>query len=134
MRRAIHALDASALFCVPLGELSLVVLDAAAMGRVHADFLDDPSPTDVITFDGDPAFGAAGEVCVCADVARGYAAEHGGGFSRELTLYLVHGYLHLAGFDDTRPALKRRMRAAERRAMAVLEAARIAVDRIAAWK
>lgn len=134
MRRAIHVLDASALFCVPLGELSLVVLDAAAMGRVHADFLDDPSPTDVITFDGDPAFGEAGEVCVCADVARDYAAGHGGTFSRELTLYLVHGYLHLAGFDDTRPALKRRMRAAERRAMAVLEAAGIAVDRIASWR
>lgn len=133
MRRAIHALDASRLFAVPPGELSLVVLDAAAMGRVHADFLDDPSPTDVITFDGDPAFGEGGEVCVCADVARDYAAEHGGGFSRELTLYLVHGFLHLAGYDDTRPSLKRRMRAAERRAMHVLDAGGVPVDTLAAW-
>jgi probable rRNA maturation factor len=112
VRRAIHALDASAQFRVPPGELSLVVLDAAAMGRVHADFLDDPSPTDVITFDGDPAFGEAGEVCVCADVARDYAAEHAG----------------------PRPALQRRMRAAERRAMALLDAAGIAVDTLAAWR
>jgi len=134
VRRAIHALDTSGRFPVPAGELSLVVLDAAAMGRVHADFLDDPAPTDVITFDGDPAFGAAGEVCVCADVARDYAAEHGGTFSRELTLYVVHGYLHLAGFDDTTPMLKRRMRAAERRALAVLEAAGVAIDTLAAWR
>jgi len=119
---------------VPPGELSLVVLDAAAMGRVHADFLDDPSPTDVITFEGDPLFGAAGEVCVCADVARDYAAAHGGDFSRELALYFVHGYLHLAGFDDTRPALKRRMRAAEERAMAALEAAGVPVHTLAAWR
>jgi len=111
-----------------------VVLDAAAMGRLHADFLDDPSPTDVITFEGDPALGSAGEVCVCADVARDYVAEHGGAFSRELALYFVHGYLHLAGYDDTRPALKRAMRAAERRAMAVLDDVGIPVATLAAWR
>lgn len=104
------------------------------MGRVHADFLQDPSPTDVITFEGDPTLGSAGEVCVCADVARDYADAHGSGFARELMLYVVHGYLHLAGCDDTRPELKRRMRAAERRAMAVLDQAGVPVDACAAWR
>ena len=94
------------------------------MGRVHADFLNDPAPTDVITFEGDAALGSAGEICVCADVARDYAALHGGRFSRELLLYLVHGYLHLAGYDDLQPAVKRRMRAAETRAMKLLHAAK----------
>lgn len=111
-----------------------MVLGSRAMGRLHAEFLQDPSPTDVITFDGDPALGSAGEVCVCADVARDYVAEYGGDFAQELTLYIVHGYLHLAGFDDVRPALKRRMRAAERHALAILERAGVDIGGIAAWR
>ena len=101
----------------PPGELSLVFLTDDALAQLHADFLDDPSRTDVITFEGDPAAGFAGEICVSADTAARYAAEHDGEFSRELTLYLVHGWLHLAGHDDLQPAKKRRMRAAEARAM-----------------
>ena len=104
------------------------------MGRVHADFLDDPSPTDVITFEGDRMMGSAGEICVCAEVARGYAGDHGGDFARELLLYFVHGYLHLAGYDDTTPAAKRRMRAGERQAMALLDAAGVDASAIAAWR
>jgi probable rRNA maturation factor len=46
------------------------------------------------------------------------------GFSSELTLYIVHGWLHLAGYDDLQPAKKRRMRAAEKRAMTLLRAAK----------
>lgn len=119
---------------MPGGELSLVVLDAPAMGRLHAGFLGDPSPTDVITFDGDPALGAAGEVCICADVARDYAAAHGGDFARELLLYFVHGYLHLAGLDDTAPALRRAMRSAERRAMTLLAHAGLPAATFATWR
>lgn len=93
------------------------------MAALHARFLGDPSPTDVITFPGDPLADTAGEICVCADVARDYAAAHGHEFARELALYLVHGYLHLAGEDDTTAGARRRMRAAEKVAMAVLDAA-----------
>lgn len=93
------------------------------MGSLHAKFLQDPSPTDVITFDGDAALDAAGEICVCADIARDYAREHGGDFSAELTLYIVHGYLHLAGFADTTAATRARMRQAETDALRVLAAA-----------
>ena len=44
-------------------------------------------------------------------------------FATELTLYVVHGWLHLAGYDDLQPAKKRKMRAAEARAMKLLMAA-----------
>jgi len=101
-------------------ELSLVFLTDAALARLHADFLDDPSATDVITFEGDPALGSAGEICVSADTAARYAREHGRDFSTELSLYLVHGWLHLAGYDDLEPAKKRAMRRAEARAMRLL--------------
>lgn len=106
----------------PPGELSLVFLTDPALAQLHADFMDDPSTTDVITFDGDSAAGIAGEICVSADTALTYAREHDHDFATELTLYLVHGWLHLAGYDDLRPAKKRRMRAAEARALKLLRA------------
>jgi probable rRNA maturation factor len=139
---AIAVLDAHAakfLDGCPAGELSLVFLTDPALAKIHADFMDDPTATDVITFEGDPAAGLAGEVCVSADTAWKYvgsalaptsrarspqAATLQNAFSAELTLYLVHGWLHLAGYDDLQPAKKRRMRAAEARAMKLLRAAK----------
>ena len=127
--RVIHTLDASAARFnggPPPGELSLAFLTDDALARLHADFLDDPTTTDVITFEGEPAFGTAGEICVSADTAAMFAREHGLDFSRELTLYVIHGWLHLAGYDDLQPAKKRRMRAAEARAQQILEQAGLA--------
>jgi len=131
--RVIHLLDAEfsksrpkskipALPSVPAGELSLVFLTDPALAQLHADFLDDPTTTDVITFEGLPALGTAGEICVSADTAATYAKKHRRDFSAELTLYVVHGWLHLAGYDDLQPAKKRVMRRAEARAMAILQA------------
>jgi len=105
----------------PDGELSLVFLTDAALAKLHADFLDDPSTTDVITFEGDSAIGIAGEICVCADTAWTYAKDHRHEFATELTLYVIHGWLHLAGYDDLQPAKKRAMRRAEARAMRLLQ-------------
>lgn len=142
----------------PAGELSLVFVTDPAIARIHADFMDDPTATDVITFEGDTSAGLAGEICVSADTAARYVgapldAARGrptgtprqktglvkspapagprlatsralqAKFSAELTLYVVHGWLHLAGYDDLQPAKKRRMRAAEARAMKLLRAA-----------
>lgn len=128
VRRVVHALDAAAAAFEggpPPGELSLAFLTDAALAKLHADFLADPAATDVITFEGEPAFGTAGEICVSVDAAAAFAQAQGGDFNRELTLYVVHGWLHLAGYDDLQPARKRRMRAAEARAMQMLDAARI---------
>ena len=101
-------------------ELSLVFLTDAALAKLHGDFLDDPTTTDVITFEGDPVLATAGEICVSVDTAAAYAREHGRDFSAELSLYLVHGWLHLAGYDDLVPAKKRLMRGAEARALRLL--------------
>jgi probable rRNA maturation factor len=123
----------------PAGELSLVFLTDPALAKIHGDFMDDPSATDVITFEGDTTAGLAGEICVSADTAWKYvgsalaptararspqAAPLQKEFSAELTLYVVHGWLHLAGYDDLQPAKKRRMRAAEARAMKLLRKAK----------
>ena len=105
------------------GELSVVFLTPAALARLHARFLSDPSETDVMTFPGDPALGIAGEICVSARAAERFAQGAGTDFSEELTLYLVHGWLHLAGHDDRKPRRRRAMRRAEARAMGLLRAA-----------
>ena len=114
----------------PDGALSLVFLEDAALAALHAQFLGDPSATDVITFAGDSAAEGkmAGEICVSVDAARAYAQRHGQrhgrvfaeAFAGELLLYVAHGWLHLAGYDDLQPEKKRLMRAAEKRAMALL--------------
>ncbi|HTB81131.1 MAG TPA: rRNA maturation RNase YbeY [Opitutaceae bacterium] len=130
----IHTLDAHAEKfrggCPP-GDLSLAFLTDPALARLHADFLADPAVTDVITFAGDPAHGLAGEICISADAAVRQGRPRQGrktatgrkDFSDELSLYLVHGWLHLAGYDDLAPAKKKAMRAAETRAMKLLRAA-----------
>ena len=137
---AIGVLDAHAgkfLGGCPPGELSLVFLTDPALAKIHGDFIGDPTATDVITFVGDPTALRAGEIGVSADTAARYVGLSLDGrprpagtralhesFSAELTLYVVHGWLHLAGYDDLQPARKRRMRAAEKRAMALLQKAR----------
>jgi len=98
----------------PSGELSVVFLTDESLAQLHADFLADPTPTDVITFEGDPAQGTAGEICVSVDAAIRQVGPRRD-FSAELTLYLIHGWLHLAGYDDLQPAKKRQMRRAEAR-------------------
>lgn len=128
--RVIHALEASLSAlrippsALPQGELSLVFLTDTALAKIHGDYLADPTATDVITFEGDPAVGLAGEICVSADTARAYTRARRKDFSAELTLYVVHGWLHLAGYDDLQPAKKRRMRAAEARALRLLRKAK----------
>ena len=121
--RALAALDAAAeqfgAACPP-GELSLVFLTDTDLAALHAQFLDDPTVTDVITFTGDPGAEFAGEICVSVDAAARQAGEIRTTFAAELTLYLVHGWLHLAGFDDLEPAKKRVMRRREAQAMKLL--------------
>jgi probable rRNA maturation factor len=107
----------------PPGELSVAILTDRALAALHGAFMGDPRATDVITFGGDPAGGTAGEICVSADAAL---RQGGGrpGLCGELTLYIVHGWLHLAGYDDTTPGAKRAMRRAEARALRLLRGRR----------
>lgn len=122
-RRAKLAPSVSA---VPPGELSVTFLTDPALAKLHADYLDDPTTTDVITFEGDESVGHAGDVCVSPDTALAYSKKHDKIFAEELLRYVVHGWLHLAGYDDLEPRKKRRMRAAEDRALKLLRSAGLA--------
>jgi len=123
VRAAIGVLDLHAerfMGGCPQGALSVAFLGDPALARLHGEYLGDPSATDVLTFGGDPAHRLAGEICVSVDAAARESGRAPAPLSRELTLYVVHGWLHLAGYDDLRPAAKRAMRRAEARAMRIL--------------
>ena len=105
VRAFVRALDANlpARLRAPSGDLSVAFFDDAGIAGIHADFMNNPDPTDVITFEGDPEDGFAGEICACAETALKRAGDFGNTPSRELCLYVAHGYLHLAGVDDISP-------------------------------
>ena len=119
--RLIEILDTYGSFDAPSGELSIAFVSKEEIARLHEDFMQDPSPTDVITFPGDPSLELAGELCVCPEVAHEYATLNGLDFAEELSLYLAHGYLHLCGFDDLNAADRPAMRTAEAQAMQLLK-------------
>jgi probable rRNA maturation factor len=104
----------------PGGLLTLAFLPDRTLAALHGRFLGDPSPTDVITFPGIRGAGSSGEICVSVDAAVRRAGRTARRLSAELTLYLVHGWLHLAGYDDTTAPARRAMRRAEARALGLL--------------
>lgn len=108
-------------FPIGHGELSIAFVDDATIAQVHGDFMGDATPTDVITFPADAVMESAGEIIVSVDHARSRAADLGEPFSRELSLYLIHGWLHLAGYDDRSKENRIKMRAAEQEALALLD-------------
>lgn len=85
-------------------ELSIHFVNAQKISDLHAEFFDDPSVTDCISFPIDPpsssGYCVLGEVFVCPKVAIDYAHAHQLSIGSELTLYIVHGILHLLGYDD----------------------------------
>lgn len=115
----IETLDRTGAFDAPTGELSIAFVDKEEIGRIHDDFMGDPSPTDVITFPGDPEIEQAGEIIVCPQVAQEFADRENLFFSEELSLYIIHGYLHLCGFDDIDESDRKQMRLAEQQALSL---------------
>lgn len=100
--------------------MALSFVGKKKISSLHAQFFDDPTPTDCITFPiREPEF--LGEVFVCPQVAQEYVAAHGGNVYQEITLYVVHGFLHLLGESDTTPAERKKMRAEESKWLKLLE-------------
>lgn len=115
-----HYLDHWGKYSIPSGDLSIAFLDGESLRILHGEFLNDDAPTDVITFPGDPSERFAGEICVSVDYALEYSEAAGGAFADEISLYLIHGWLHLAGLDDRSPEDAQCMRRAESEALAFL--------------
>lgn len=76
-----------------LEEIEISLVDDEAIAVVHGQFLDDPTPTDVITF-------PHGEILVSVETAKRAGPEHGLTWRDETLLYIIHGLLHLNGHTD----------------------------------
>ena len=117
VRLATFALDQLRIH--PLAELSVVLVDEATMSAYHQKYLGEPGPTDVLSFpmdelrppddDEDPPAGLLGDIVLCPAVTARQAQEHGRTPEAEAEYLLVHGLLHLLGFDHAGPEEKTEM-------------------------
>jgi probable rRNA maturation factor len=98
-----------------------VFVDDRALARMHGKWLGDRRPTDVISFDlSGEGSGPVGELYISAQCALTQSKARHLPVERELALYIVHGCLHLCGYDDRAPRARKAMRAAERAVLAEL--------------
>lgn len=103
----------------PQAELSILLVDEDTMSAYHEKYMGEPGPTDVLSFpmdelrppdDGeDPPVGLLGDIVLCPAVTSRQAAEHGRTPDAEADYLLVHGLLHLLGFDHAAPEEKAEM-------------------------
>ncbi|GAA1963880.1 rRNA maturation RNase YbeY [Catenulispora subtropica] len=99
----------------PMAELSILLVDTAAMEQLHIQWMDEPGPTDVLSFpmdelrparaedDNEPVPGLLGDVVLCPEVAEKQARDAGHSTADELRLLTTHGILHLLGYDHAEP-------------------------------
>jgi len=113
VKRCLNILDCNRDFHVPEGSVGVAFVNRESCCRLHWEFFNDPEPTDVMTFPGEAEDSHAGDIAICASVAAEQCASEHTTFQEELTLYLVHAWLHLAGLEDRDAASIKRMRTAE---------------------
>lgn len=91
--------------------ISILIVSDRKITALHRQFMNELGPTDVITFEH-------GEIFISAETARRNARRFGNALGRELRLCLVHGLLHLHGFDDRDETGARKMEIAQRKILA----------------
>lgn len=109
----------------PGAELSVVFVDVATMTDLHVRWMDEPGPTDVLSFPMDeltpprddelPPEGLLGDVVICPEVAAKQAVQAGHDVTTEYGVLLTHGILHLLGYDHAEPDEERLMFGLQRR-------------------
>jgi probable rRNA maturation factor len=91
----------------PDSELSISIVDVEEMSSLHMQWMDEPGPTDVLSFPMDEMKpnsattgpGMLGDIVLCPEFAVAQAKAAGHSLQEELELLTVHGVLHLLGFD-----------------------------------
>ncbi|HEY5845205.1 MAG TPA: rRNA maturation RNase YbeY [Microlunatus sp.] len=118
----------------PQAELSILLVDEETMSSYHEKYLGELGPTDVLSFPMDelrppadsdePPEGLLGDVVLCPAVTSRQAAEHGRTATAEAEYLLVHGLLHLLGFDHDGPEQQAEMFGLKDKILAGWETAR----------
>lgn len=95
------------------------------IAHLHGQFFQDPTVTDCISFPIDrertDSYFLLGEIFVCPEVALAYAQKHQIDAYEELSLYVVHGILHLLGYNDLHPSERSAMKKKEKKCMEFLK-------------
>jgi probable rRNA maturation factor len=86
-----------------LEEIEVSIVSDKVIAEVHQRFMSIAGPTDVITF-------GHGEIVISAETAARQAGEFGERLEVELGLYVIHGILHLNGYDDLEEGVAAGMR------------------------
>ena len=125
-RLAVFALDA--MHVHPDAELAIVLVDEGAMEQLHVQWMDEPGPTDVLSFpmdelrpgteDAPTPAGLLGDIVLCPQVAQAQAETAGHSTMAELQLLTTHGILHLLGFDHAEPVEEKEMFGLQREILA----------------
>ena len=105
------------------GKINVVLVDSDTIQQYNRDFLQHDYPTDSISFcteDRRDEGYLEGEVLACGEVANERAEEFGWKPEEELLLYVVHGMLHLVGYDDTDDECRTVMQEKEREYLAAI--------------
>jgi probable rRNA maturation factor len=97
-------------------EISLAFVDNVTIHRLNKQYLDHDEPTDVLSFPYSAANAKKleGELVIGVEIAQEQATERGHDVQAELALYVIHGLLHLCGYDDKSPKDEKAMRERER--------------------
>jgi len=103
----------------PQAELSVLLVDEDTMSAYHEKYMGEPGPTDVLSFpmdelrppedEDEPPVGLLGDIVLCPAVTDRQAREHGRSASAEAEYLLVHGILHLLGYDHADDAERTEM-------------------------
>lgn len=113
------------------GEVTVMLTTDAGIRRLNRRFRGKNKATDVLSFPAaDPALGVAGDLAISVETAARQAAEQGHGLNVELRVLILHGMLHLAGYDHETDAgemaaLEARLRARLRIPVGLIERAGI---------
>lgn len=104
-------------------KVTIAFVDNAHIHRLNKQFLNHDEPTDVLTFpySESGAKTLEGEIVIGYDIGREYASDRGHEWHVELLLYVIHGCLHLCGYDDGDDKSEREMRVKEREYLKKLE-------------
>lgn len=96
-----------------LGDINFIFCSDSYLLDINQKFLGHDYFTDIITFDYCDGDKLCGDLFISIDTVRDNAVEYGEGFERELARVMVHGVLHLIGYDDHSKADQKEMRAKE---------------------
>ena len=96
-------------------QVDVLLVSDRRIAAIHQEFMNIPGPTDVITFQH-------GEIFVSVETAKRNARRFKTTTDREIRLYIVHGLLHLQGYDDKRPRDAQAMEATQSKILQALSA------------